>query len=209
MINPSVAAQNVRELVALGQASPGKLNYASAGVGTPIHLAAELFKTQTGTNIVHVAYKGAAPAATDLLSGQVQITLDNPPAFLPYVRSGKVRAIATMGGSRFPLLPDVPTLTESGFRNAEAVSWFAIVVPKGTTREIVVKLNAEFVKPVNRSDIRQKFLESGGRTGGQFTGNGSHPCAQRNREVGGTGPVFRCHHPGLALAVGVGPPIGQ
>lgn len=161
VINPSVAAQNVREFVALAQASPGKLNYASAGVGTPFHLAAELFKTQTGTNIVHVAYKGAAPAATDLLSGQVQMMLDNPPAILPHIRSGKVRAIATMGSSRFPLLPDVPTLTESGFRNAEAVSWFAIAAPKGTPREIVVRLNAELVKIVNRSDIRQKFLELG------------------------------------------------
>jgi tripartite-type tricarboxylate transporter receptor subunit TctC len=161
VINPSVAAQNVREFVALAQASPGKLNYASAGVGTPFHLAAELFKTQTGTNIVHVAYKGAAPAATDLLSGQVQMMLDNPPAILPHIRSGKVRAIATMGSSRFPLLPDVPTLTESGFRNAEAVSWFAIAAPKGTPREIVVRLNAELVKIVNRSDIRQKFLDLG------------------------------------------------
>lgn len=161
VINPSVPAQNVREFVALAQASPGKLNYASAGVGTPFHLAAELFKTQTGTNIVHVAYKGAAPAATDLLSGQVQMMLDNPPAILPHIRSGKVRAIATMGSSRFPLLPDVPTLTESGFRNAEAVSWFAIATPKGTPREVVVRLNAELVKAVNRSDIRQKFLELG------------------------------------------------
>jgi tripartite-type tricarboxylate transporter receptor subunit TctC len=87
--------------------------------------------------------------------------LDNPPAILPHIRSGKVRAIATMGSSRFPLLPDVPTLTESGFRNAEAVSWFAIAAPKGTPREIVVRLNAELVKIVNRSDIRQKFLELG------------------------------------------------
>ncbi len=161
VVNPSVAAQNVREFVALAQGSPGKLNYASAGVGTPFHLAAELFKTQTGTHIVHVAYKGAAPAATDLLSGQVQMMLDNPPAILPHIRSGKVRAIATMGSSRFPLLPDVPTLTESGFRNAEAVSWFAIAAPKGTPREVVVRLNAELVKVVNRSDIRQKFLELG------------------------------------------------
>lgn len=161
VINPSVAAQNVRDFVALAQGNPGKLNYASAGVGTPFHLAAELFKTQTGTNIVHVAYKGAAPAATDLLSGQVQMMLDNPPAILPHIRSGKVRAIATMGSSRFPLLPDVPTLTEAGFRNAEAVSWFAIAAPKGTPREIVLRLNAELVKAVNRSDIRQKFLELG------------------------------------------------
>ncbi len=161
VINPSVPAQTVREFVALALTSPGKLNYASAGVGTPFHLAAELFKTQTGTNIVHVAYKGAAPAATDLLAGQIQMMLDNPPAILPHIRSGKVRAIATMGSSRFPLLPDVPTLTESGFRNAEAVSWFAIATPKGTPRDVVVRLNAELVRVVTRADIRQKFLELG------------------------------------------------
>ena len=161
VINPTVPAQTVREFVALALASPGKLNYASAGIGTPFHLAAELFKTQTGTSIVHVAYKGAAPAATDLLSGQVQMMLDNPPAILPHIRSGKVRAVATMGSSRFPLLPDVPTLTESGFRNAEAVSWFAIATPKGTPRDVVVRLNAELVKVVTRSDIKQKFLELG------------------------------------------------
>jgi len=161
VVHASVPARSVSELVALAKANPGKLNYASPGNGTPFHLSAELFKTQTGTNIVHVPYKGAAPALVDLLSGQVQLMFDNIPSVLPHIRSGKVRAIATTGAKRLALLPDVPTLAEAGFRNAESVSWFAIVAPKGTPREIVARLHAEIVKAESQPEVRQRLYELG------------------------------------------------
>jgi tripartite-type tricarboxylate transporter receptor subunit TctC len=161
VVHSSVPARSVSELVALAKASPGRLNYASPGNGTPFHLSAELFKTQTGTNIVHVPYKGAAPALVDLLAGEVQLMFDNIPSVLPHIRSGKVRAIVTTGAKRLALLPDVPTLAEAGLRNAESVSWFAIVAPKGTPREIVARLHVEIVKAENQPEVRTRLNELG------------------------------------------------
>jgi tripartite-type tricarboxylate transporter receptor subunit TctC len=161
VVHPSVPAATLAELIAYAKANPGKLNYASPGNGTPFHLSAELFKAQTGTDIVHVPYKGAAPALVDLLSGQVQLMFDNIPSVLPHIRSGKVRAIVTTGAKRLALLPDVPTLAEAGLKNAESVSWFAIVAPKGTPREIVARLHAEIVKAENHPEVRQRLYELG------------------------------------------------
>jgi len=154
VVHPSVPAKSASELIAHAKASPGKLNYASAGNGTPFHLSAELFKAQTGTNMVHVPYKGAAPALSDLLAGEVQLMFDNIPSVLPHIRSGKVRAIATTGATRLSLLPEVPTLAEAGFKNAQSVSWFAIVAPKGTPKDIIARLHAEIVKAESQADVR-------------------------------------------------------
>jgi tripartite-type tricarboxylate transporter receptor subunit TctC len=161
VVHPSVPAKSAAELVAYAKASPGKLNYASAGNGTPFHLSAELFKAQTGTNMVHVPYKGAAPALNDLLAGQVQVMFDNIPSVLPHIRSSKVRAIATTGATRLPLLPEVPTLAEAGFKNAQSLSWFAIVAPGGTPKDIIARLHAEIVKAESQPEVRQRLYELG------------------------------------------------
>ena len=177
VVHPSVPAKSASELVAHAKASPGKLNYASAGNGTPFHLSAELFKAQTGTNMVHVPYKGAAPALSDLLAGEVQLMFDNIPSVLPHIRSGKVRAIATTGATRLSLLPEVPTLAEAGFKNAQSVSWFAIVAPKGTPKDIIARLHAEIVKAESQADVRQRLYE----LGAEPVGNSPEEAAEHIR----------------------------
>jgi tripartite-type tricarboxylate transporter receptor subunit TctC len=161
VVNPSVPARTVNELVALAKVSPGKLNYASPGNGSPFHLSTELFKARTGTNLVHVPYKGNAPALVDLLSGQVQLMFANVLEVLPQITSGKLRPIALTGATRTPLLPDVPTMAEAGLDNAEAISFFVLVAPRGTPREVIAALHAEIVKALARADVRQRFLEFG------------------------------------------------
>ena len=177
VVHPSVPAKSASELIAHAKASPGKLNYASAGNGTPFHLSAELFKAQTGTNMVHVPYKGAAPALSDLLAGEVQLMFDNIPSVLPHIRSGKVRAIATTGATRLSLLPEVPTLAEAGFKNAQSVSWFAIVAPKGTPKDIIARLHAEIVKAESQADVRQRLYE----LGAEPVGNSPEEAAEHIR----------------------------
>jgi tripartite-type tricarboxylate transporter receptor subunit TctC len=161
LVNPAVPASNVRELVAYLKANPGKVNYASPGNGTPFHLSGELFKAQTGTSMVHVPYKGAAPAVADLLAGQVQLLFDNIPNVLPHIRAGKLRAIVSTGSTRLPTLPEVPTLAEAGFRGAESVSWFAVVAPRGTPRAIINTLHGGIVKLVAQPEVRQRLVELG------------------------------------------------
>jgi tripartite-type tricarboxylate transporter receptor subunit TctC len=140
-------------------------------------LSAELFKAQTGTNMVHVPYKGAAPALSDLLAGEVQLMFDNIPSVLPHIRSGKVRAIATTGATRLSLLPEVPTLAEAGFKNAQSVSWFAIVAPKGTPKDIIARLHAEIVKAESQADVRQRLYE----LGAEPVGNSPEEAAEHIR----------------------------
>jgi len=161
VVHPSVAARSVEELVALAKANPGKLNYASAGNGTPFHLSGELFKAQTGTNFVHVPYKGNAPALVDLLAGQVQLLFANPVDVVAHISSGKLRPIASTGAKRIPLLPEVPTMAEAGFRNAESVSFFAIVAPTGTPKEAMTALHTEIVRAENQPDVRQRLYDLG------------------------------------------------
>jgi tripartite-type tricarboxylate transporter receptor subunit TctC len=161
IVHPSVPAATVAELVAYAKAHPGKLNYASPGSGTPFHLSAELFQAQTGTRFVHVPYKGAAPAIADLISGHVQLMFDNIPSALPQIRSGKVRAIVITGAARLPLLPEVPTLAEAGLPNAESVSWFAIVTPRGTPTAIIERLHAQIVQAERDPEVRQRLLDLG------------------------------------------------
>jgi tripartite-type tricarboxylate transporter receptor subunit TctC len=161
VVNPSVPARTVNELVALAKASPGKLNYASPGNGSPFHLSAELFKARTGTDLVHVPYKGNAPALVDLLSGRVQLMFANVLEVLPQITSGKLRPVALTGATRTALLPDVPTMAEAGLDNAEAISFFVLVAPRGTPKEVIATLNAETVKALARPDVRQRFVEFG------------------------------------------------
>lgn len=161
VVHPSVPARSVEELVALAKTNPGKLNYASAGNGTPFHLSGELFKAQTGTTLVHIPYKGNAPAVVDLLAGQVQLLFANPVDVIAHIRSGKLWPIASTGAKRIPLLPDVPTMAEAGFRNAESVSFFAIVAPRGTPKEVMTALHTGIVKAGNQPDVRQRLIELG------------------------------------------------
>ena len=161
LVNTAVPAKTVQEFIALAKAQPGKINFASSGSGTSIHMSAELFKMLTGADIVHVPYKGSGPALADLLGGQVSVMFDNLTSSIGHVRGGRLRALAITSASRFPALPDLPTMQESGVAGYEASAWFGILVPKGTPREIVSRLNAEVNAAVSQPDAREKLLQQG------------------------------------------------
>jgi tripartite-type tricarboxylate transporter receptor subunit TctC len=161
VVSPGVAASNVRELVALAKAQPGKLNYATPGAGTSLHLAAELFKLSTGTDIVHVPYKGGAQAQTDVLAGQVQMMFNVLPSALPQVRAGKLRALAVTGRARSDALPEVPTMIEAGIADYTAVTWNGIVAPAGTPRAAIAKLNETLVGALRTAEMKEAFAKIG------------------------------------------------
>ena len=146
VVNPSVPAQNVKELIAIAKAKPGQMNYASSGTGSFAHLGIELLKTRTGTDLVHVPYKGAGPALTELIGGQVQVGMPSAPSGMPHVRSGKLRALAVTTLQRSPLVPELPSVAESGVRDFSVDSWYGIVAPAGTPPGIIRKLNAELAR---------------------------------------------------------------
>ena len=166
VVTPSLPVQSVAELVAYAKANPGKLNFASSGSGTSIHLSGELFKTTAGVQIVHVPYKGSAPALTDLVGGQVHLMFDNLPPSLPQIKAGKLRALAVTSLARAPALPDVPTMVESGFPTFEASSWFGLLAPAGTKPEIVAKINAEVRNWLGSAEARDKLLSQGANAAG-------------------------------------------
>ncbi len=160
-VHQSLPVSNVKELIALARAQPGKLNYASVGEGTPNHLAMELFKTMTGTNIVHVPYKGAAPAVTDLVGGHVQLMFNPIPPLLPHVKSGRVKALAVGGTQRSSALPETPTVAEAGVPGYEYVTWYSIVAPAKTPRPIVMKINTRVAAVLAMPDIAQRLSMQG------------------------------------------------
>jgi tripartite-type tricarboxylate transporter receptor subunit TctC len=157
VVHPSVPAKNIVEFIALAKAKPGTLNYASSGIGSNYHMAGELFKHLTGTNIVHVPYKGSTGARTDILSGQVQMMFDSVPSMAPMIKAGLVRALATTGLKRSQIMPDVPTLDESGVRGYEASLWTGFVAPAKTPEPIVKLLSTEINKVLMRPDIREAW----------------------------------------------------
>ncbi len=157
----SLAANTVPELIALAKASPGKLNYASPGSGTTPHLAGELFKMAAGINMVHIPYKGAGPAIVDVLGGHVPMLFDNIPSVQPQVTSGKMKAIGVTSAKRSPAMPNVPTFAEAGLAGFEANSWWAILAPAGTPKDIIGRLNAEVVNALNDPGLRERFLGLG------------------------------------------------
>ena len=159
--HPSVPARNVAELFALDQKTPGKLSFGSAGNGGGTHLAGELFNMQAGTKLLHVPYKGSALAMTDLLGGQVQLMFSDAPTALPQIKAGKVRAIAVASARRSVLLPDVPTVAESGLPGYEAYSWAAFVAPAGTPKDIVQRLSADINKALSDPQVKQRLHEAG------------------------------------------------
>ena len=161
VVHPSVPAKTVKELIDLARAQPGKLSYASSGSGTSIHLSAELFKMLTKVDMVHIPYKGSAPAMTDMIGGQVQVMFDNMPSALPHVKAGKLRALAVTSAQRSLSAPDVPTMGESGVQGFDVQSWFGLMAPKGTPRDIIARVNAEAVKALATTDIKERFMDLG------------------------------------------------
>ncbi len=161
VVHPSVKANSLAELQALIKAKPGEIAFASSGSGTSIHMSAELFKSMTGANIVHVPYKGSAPALTDLLGGQVQMMFDNIPSALPHIKAGKLRPLATTGAKRDPSLPDVPTVAEAGVPGYEAGVWFGLMVPQGTPKDVLARLTADSIKGTRSPDFVKRMSELG------------------------------------------------
>ncbi len=161
VVHPSVPARTFAEFVAYARNNPGKLNFASNGNGSSAQLAAVMFGSMAGAEMVHVPYKGLAPALTDLLSGQVQLMFSSVVAILPHIKAGKLRALAVTGEKRMASLPEVPTVADSGFPGYEASSWYGIFAPAGTRREIVAKLNAEFLKALEQPEVRNSLLADG------------------------------------------------
>ena len=161
VVSASLPARTLQDLVAMARDKPGSLNYSSAGAGTTQHMAAELFKLRTGTDIVHVPYKGSAPSLTALIAGEVQLSFSNTVAINQHVRSGRLRALAVAGPRRTDVMPDVPTMKEAGVNGVEVPLWFGLLAPAGTPRE-TVRLLADGVARAARSpDMRQKLAEQG------------------------------------------------
>lgn len=154
-------AKSVAELVALARAGPGKLSYASAGIGTTFHFCAEMFKDSTGTFIVHVPYRGGGPALVDTLSGQVDMSFPTLSAALPHIKAGTLRALAVTSTTRSPLLPGLPTMREAGVKDFQFTQWLALLAPAGTPREVVLRLNGALKAALGSSDIHGKFQVQG------------------------------------------------
>jgi tripartite-type tricarboxylate transporter receptor subunit TctC len=164
--NPAVPAKNVAELVALAKAKPGSINFASIGNASPPHLAGELFNQIAGVTLVHVPYKGSAPAQTDLIGGQVQVMFDTAVSAIPHVKAGRTRALAVTTKSRSRLLPDLPSLDEAGLKGYDLYGWGGIVGPAGMPPEITAKLNAEITKALRQPDVAEKLATLGSEPGG-------------------------------------------
>ena len=158
---PSLPAKNVQELIALARAQPGKLTYASFGIGSSAHLAGELFKIMAGVDLLHIPYKGGQPAIADLLAGQVSIYIPVLPSVVQLTKAGRLRLLAVTGAKRSSAMPDVPTVAESGLPGFEAINWFGLMAPAGTPREIVDRLHAETAKALQDPEVRQKLAGLG------------------------------------------------
>ena len=164
VVHPSVPARNLTELIALGKASPGKLSFGTSGAGSVTHLGIEMLKSMANVNFLHIPYKGAAPALIDLIGGQTDLMYDSVLTSVPHIKSGKIRALAVGSAKRSPLLPDMPTVAESGLpalSGFEADTWFGIVAPAATPREIVSRLHVTLVKTIRDKDVTQRLLSQG------------------------------------------------
>ena len=174
VINSKLPVNSVKEFLAYSKARPGQLNMASSGNGTSIHLTGELFKTMTGTYMLHLPYRGSAPALTDLLAGNTTVMFDNLPSALPHIKSGRLRALAVTSRERSSALPDTPTIEEAAnLKGFDASSWFGLFAPAGTSRAIVDKIQSDVTKALAVPEVRERFLAQGAQPGGmtpdQFT----------------------------------------
>jgi tripartite-type tricarboxylate transporter receptor subunit TctC len=165
MVHPSVPANSVEELIALAREKPGTINFGSSGNGSTNHLAGELFKSMAHIDIVHVPYKGAAPAMTDLLGGHIPMLFDNMPAALPQIQSGRVRALAVAGATRARALPALPTVAESGLAGFEASAWFGLVAPAATPAPVLARITRDVMDILQTPDVEQRFKELGAEPG--------------------------------------------
>lgn len=161
IVHPSVPAKSVQEFVALAKSRAGQVNYSSAGNGTSNHLAGELLKSMAGIDMVHVPYKGSAPALNDLLAGQVSLMFDLVLTAAPHIKSGAARGLAVTGTQRSAVLPDLPTVAESGLPGYEVSAWFGIFAPAGVPQQVVQRLNADFVKAMQQPDLKQRLASLG------------------------------------------------
>jgi tripartite-type tricarboxylate transporter receptor subunit TctC len=159
--HPSIPAKSVKDLVALAHARPGQLSYASAGTGGVQHLAGELFRSAAKIDIVHIPYKGAGPAVIDMVGGQVPMGFTALPSSLPHARAGRLRALAVTSGKRSESAPELPTFVELGYPAIDIVSWYGVLVPARTPREVITKLSAEVVRSVQSADVKAKLLQQG------------------------------------------------
>ena len=161
VVHPSVPVRSVKELIALGKAKPGAINFGSGGLGTTPHMAGELFSLQAGIKMVHVAYRGEAPAINDLLGGQLDLIFANLSAVIGNVKAGSLRALAVTSTQRAATAPEIPTIAEVALPGFEAATWFAVVAPAGTPRDIVLRLNSEVTRLVGQAEVRQRFADLG------------------------------------------------
>ncbi len=159
LINPSLPYTNIKELIAFAKANPGKLTYASAGTGTASFLAGEMFKQEAGVEITHVPYRGSAPALNDLMAGHVSISFDYPPSSLPFITSGKLKALGVTSLTRVKVTPDVPTLHEDGLRGFNLLTWYGVFAPKGTSADIVNKLQSTMAEAAKAPDVIKRMDE--------------------------------------------------
>jgi len=173
VVHPSQPFKTVQDVIDYARAHPGQINYGSSGNGTSIHLSAEMFKSMTGTDMLHIPYKGSGPAVADLLGNQFALMFDNLPTVIPHVRSGKLRPIAVTTTTRSPELPDIPTIAESGVPGFEAFSWFGLFAPKGTPQPVIDTLHSALAKVLAKSEVKDKIAGQGGHvvidTPAQFT----------------------------------------
>ena len=188
VLHPSVKANSVTEVIAMARAQPGKINYASSGNGTSIHMSAEMFNFINKTQMTHIPYKGSAPALTDLLGGQVMMMFDNIPSALPHIRSGKLRALATTGAKRDPALPDLPTIAEAGVAGYESGVWFGLTVPAGTPRDVIVKINDAALRGIKAPEYVKRMTELGYNIMG---GTPEQMAEALKLEVGRWGPIVK------------------
>ena len=161
VVNNSLPVKNVREFIAHVKANPGKLSYGSPGNGSTAHLSMELFKTMTGSNIVHIPYKGSAGVLADVMGGQIAVTIDNMPPYVPQVRAGKIRALAVSTAKRSSAMPDLPTIAEAGVPGYEAGAWFGLLAPAGTPKTVVAQLSAESARILKLPDVSKRISELG------------------------------------------------
>ncbi|MEY2860580.1 MAG: hypothetical protein RL392_1038, partial [Pseudomonadota bacterium] len=161
VVHPSVPAKSVKELVALAKSKPGQLNYGSGGNGSAANLATEYFKVRTETSMVHIPYRGTAPAVTDLVGGQIQVLFTGAPAVISQIKSGQLRALAVSSPKRVDALPDLPTVAEAGYKDFEADQWYGVVAPTGTPADIVAKLNTQINASLNSPELKTRLNNEG------------------------------------------------
>jgi tripartite-type tricarboxylate transporter receptor subunit TctC len=182
IVPPDLAAKSVAELIALAKRQPGALSFASSGAGASTHMSAELFKSMTGTELLHVPYKGSGQALPDLISGRVSMMFENMPGAISHIRSGKVRVLAVTGLKRSPALPEVPTVAESGVPGYESLSWSGLAAPAGTAKEIVQRISRETAKVLASAEMRAKLAEQGAEAvGGAPEQFAEHIRAEREK----------------------------